>query len=69
MVLRVFGSWETMGEKSKLVTRAGLCNSQCHGSTMTDTVEGNFSDVVWDIVQMNLAGTPVIDESFCILWS
>jgi hypothetical protein len=36
---------------------------------MTDTVEGNFSDIVWDIVQTNLAGTPVIDESFCILWS
>jgi hypothetical protein len=70
MVLRVFGGWETMGEKSTLETRAGLCNSQCHGSTMTDTVDGNFSDVVWDIVQTNHRHvTPVIDESFCILWS
>ena len=34
MVLRVFGGWETMGKKSKLMTRAGLPNSQCHYSTM-----------------------------------
>ena len=27
MVLRVFDGWETMGKKSKLMTRAGLCNS------------------------------------------
>ena len=50
MVLRVFGGWEAMGKKSKLVTRAGLCNSQCHGSTMMNTMEGNFSDAVWDII-------------------
>ena len=52
MVLRVFGGRETMGKKSKLVTRAGLCNSQCHGSTMTNTMKGNLSNVVWDIVQV-----------------
>ena len=34
MVLRMFGDWETMGKKSKLMTRAGLPNSQCHYSTM-----------------------------------
>ena len=39
MVLMVFGGWETMGKKSKLVTRMSLCNSQCHGSTMTNTVK------------------------------
>ena len=27
MVLRMFGGWETMGKKSKVVTRADLCNS------------------------------------------
>ena len=46
MVLRVFSGWETMGKKSKLVTRAGLHNSQCHGSTMMNTMKGNFSDVI-----------------------
>ena len=50
MVLRVFGGWETMGKKSKLVARASLCNSQCHSSTMTNTVKGNLSDMVWDVV-------------------
>ena len=29
MVLRVFGGWETMGKKSKLVARVSLRNSQC----------------------------------------
>ena len=29
MILRVFGGWETMGKKSKLVARASLRNSQC----------------------------------------
>ena len=70
MVLRVFGGWETMGKKSKLVTRAGLRNSQCHGSTRTNIVKGNFSYVVWDIVQANHRhGTPGIDESCRILCS
>ena len=70
MVLRVFSGWETMGKKSKLLTRAGLCNSQCHGNTMTNTVKGNFSDVVWDIVQSNHQhNTPGVDESYRILCS
>ena len=50
MVLRMVGGWETMGKKSKLVTRAGLRNSQCHGSAMVNTMKGNFSNVVWDII-------------------
>ena len=50
MVLGVFSGWETMRKKSKLVTRAGLRNSQCHGSTMTNTMKGNLSNVVWDVV-------------------
>ena len=50
MILRVFGGWETMGKKLKFMARASLHNSQCHGSTMTNTVKGNLSDAVWDIV-------------------
>ena len=70
MVLRVFGRWETMGKKSKLMTRASLRNSQCHFSKMANTVKGNFSDVVWDVVQVNhWHGTPSVDESCHILYS
>ena len=46
MVLGMVGGWKTMGKKSKLVTRVGLHNSQCHGSAMTNIVKGNFSDAV-----------------------
>ena len=46
MVLRVFGGWETMGKKMKLVTKVGLYSSQCHGSTMMNTMKGNLSDMV-----------------------
>ena len=68
MVLRVFGGWETMGKKSKPVARASLRNSKCHGSTMTNTVKGNLSDVVLDIIQVNYRhGTPSVDESYRIL--
>ena len=64
MVLRMFGDWETMGKKSKLMTRVGLRNSQWHGSAKTNTVKGNFSDVVWDIVQANHRhSAPSIDKS------
>ena len=70
MVLRMFGDWETMGKKSKLMTRVGLRNSQWHGSAKTNTVKGNFSDTVWDIIQANHQhGTPSVDESCHILYS
>ena len=70
MVLRVFGGWETMGKKSKLVVRASLRNSQCHGSTMTNTVKGNLSDVVWNVVQANHRhGIPSINKSYRIVYS
>ena len=70
MVLRVFGGWETMGKKSKLMTRASLRNSQCHGSTMMNTVKTNLSNVVWDVVQVNHQhGTPGVDESCRVLRS
>jgi len=70
MVLRVFGGWETMGKKSKLMARASLRNSQCHGSTMMNIMKGNFSDEVWDVIQANHQhGTPGVDESCRILYS
>jgi len=70
MVLRMFGGWETMGKKLKLMTRAGLRDSQCHGSTMMNTVKGNLSNVVWDIIQVNHRhGTPGVDEPCRILYS
>ena len=50
MVFRMVSGWKTMGKKLKLMTRAGLRDSQCHGSTMMNTVKGKFSNVVWDIV-------------------
>ena len=70
MVLEMVGGWKTMGKKSKLVTRASLHNSQCHGSAMMNTVKGNFSDAVWDIVQANHRhGAPGVDKSCRILCS
>ena len=70
MVLRVFSGWETMGKKSKLVTRAGLRNSQCYGSTMMNTMKGNFSNAVWDIIQVNHRhDAPGIGKSCRILCS
>ena len=70
MVLRVFGGWETMGKKLKLVARVTLRNSQCHGSTMTNTMKGNLSNAVWDVIQANHRhGTPSVDESYRILCS
>ena len=69
MILRVFGGWKTMGKESKLVAKASLRSSQCHGSTMMNTVESNLSDTVWDIVQANhRCGTPGVDESCRILY-
>ena len=70
MIPRVFGGWKTMGKKSKLVARASLRNSQCHGSTMTNTMKSNLSDMVWDVMQANHRhGTPGIDESYHVLHS
>ena len=70
MVLKLFGGWETMGKKLKLVARVTLRNSQCHGSTMMNTMKGNRSDSIWEVVQVNHRhGTPSIDESYHILCS
>ena len=70
MIPRVFGGWKTMGKKSKLVARASLHSSQCHGSTMMNTLKSNLSDMVWDVVQANNRhGTPGVDESYRVLHS
>ena len=70
MIHRVFGGWKTMGKKSKLVARASLHSSQCHGSTITNTMMSNLSDTVWDVVQANYRnGAPGIDESYHVLHS
>ena len=53
MVLRVFGGWETMGKKSKLVARASLRSSQCHGSTVKNAMKGNLSNTIQDVMQAN----------------
>ena len=53
MIPRVFDGWKNMGKKSKLVARASLRSSQCHGSTMMNTMKSNLSYTVWDVVQAN----------------
>ena len=64
MIPRVFSGWKTMGKKPKLVARTGLRSSQRHGSTMTNAMKSDLSDMVWDVVQTNHQnGTPGIDES------
>ena len=70
MILRVFSGWKTIGKKSKLMARASLRNSQCHGSTMTNTMKSNLSDTVWDVVQANHQDdASSIDESRHVLHS
>ena len=70
MILRVFGGWKTMGKKSKLMARVSLRSSQCHGSTMTNTMKSNLPDMVRDIIQVNHQhGTPGIDESYRMVHS
>ena len=70
MIPRVFGGWKTMGKKPKLVARAGLRNSQCHGSTMTNAMKSNLSNTVWDVVQANhQSGAPSVDKSYRVLHS
>ena len=53
MIPRVFSGRKTMGKKLKLMARASLHNSQCHGSTMMNTMKSNLSYTVWDVVQAN----------------
>ena len=64
MLPRVRCVWKTVGKKTKIVARIGLCSSQCHGSTMMNTMKSNLPDMVWDIMPANHRnGTPGIDKS------
>ena len=55
---------ETMRKKPKIVTRAGLCSSQRYGNTMTNAMESNLPDVVWNVMQTDYQnGTTSIDKS------
>ena len=59
-----------MGKRSKLVARASLHSSQCHGSTMTNTMKSDLSNMVQDVVQVNHRdGASGVDESHRILRS
>ena len=70
MIPRVFDGWKTMGKKSKLVARASLRSSHCNGSTMTNTMQSDIPDTIWDVVQANHQDdTSSIDESCRILRS
>ena len=55
---------ETMRKKLKIVTRAGFYSSQRCGSTMTNAMESNLPDVVWNVMQTDYQNsTPGIDKS------
>ena len=70
MIPRVFGGWKTKGKKSKLVARASLRSSQCHGSTMMNAMKSNLSNTVRDVMQASHRhGTLGVDESCRVLRS
>ena len=70
VIPRVFGGWKTMEKKSKLMARMSLRSSQCHGSTMMNTMKSDFPDMVRDVIQANNQhNTPGIDESYHVLHS
>ena len=50
MVPAVRHGWKTVGKNPKIVARAGLCDSQRHGSTMTNAMQSDPPDTVWDVV-------------------
>jgi len=50
MIPRVRCIWKTMGKKPKIVAREGLCSSQCHGSTMTNTMKSDLPNMVQDVM-------------------
>ena len=60
---------ETMRKKPKIVTRAGLCSSQRCGSTMTNAMESNLPDGVWDVMQTDYQnGASGIDKSHRVIY-
>ena len=70
MIPRLFGGWKSMGKKLKLVARASLRSSQCHGNTMMNAVQSDLPDMVRDVVQANQwDGASGIDKSCHVLHS
>ena len=64
MLPRVRRVWKTMGKKTKIVARMGLCSSQRHGSTMTNAMKSDLPDMVQDVMQAkHRNGAPGIDKS------
>ena len=64
IISRVSSFWSSTGKKSKIVAGVNLCSSQRHGSAMTNAMNSDFSDMVWDVMQANhWNGAPSIDES------
>ena len=70
VIPRVRCCWKTMGEKPKFMARLSLHGSQHHGGTMTNAMQSDLPNVIWDIVQANQRdGTSGIDESRHVLCS
>ena len=70
MIPRVRRGWKTVGKKPKFMARVGLHRSQCHGSTMTNAMQSDLPNMVWDVVQENHRdGASTIDESRHIIRS
>jgi len=64
IISRVSDGWSSTGKKPKIMAGVNLRSSQRHGSTMTNAMKSDFSDVVQDVMQANHQnGTPGIDES------
>jgi len=53
MLPRVYYIWKAMGKKLKIMTQTGLGSSQCHGGSMTNSMKGDLSDTIRDVVQAN----------------
>ena len=70
MLPRVRCIWKTMGKKTKVVARAGLCSGQRHGSAMTNAMKGDLPDMIRDVMQANHQnGAPSIDKSYRVIRS
>ena len=64
IISRVSNGWSSTRKKPKIMAGVNLRSSQRHGSTMTNAMKSDFSDVVRDVVQANHQNdAPDIDES------
>ena len=50
MLPRVRYVSKTVGKKPKIMAQTGLCSSQHHGSTMTNTMKSNLPDMIRDVL-------------------